>query len=331
MAELSRIFQTREQAMEIYKTQLARQVLFVEVFEALRAGTEVSLTLAIRETAQKITLKATVERMVRKAEAMEAGYGQRPGVILNVQFTPDVIEPLRAFFLAGTASARPATSSMGAAAARPATSSMGAAAAAAKPASAAPRIRALNAAGETIDAKSQGTPFAKLSERSEEDIKIELSQNEHEALNGNLFALFGLTPTCDRKDIRRVYNELVRSLHPDTYPANLSQETIHRLEAAYQTYNDAYQIIQHNEKRDIYMAVSRKEGRLNGMSLTKYVEWTADYKQRNSSGIELCGQLVEQARECKASGDLDQARQKLALALQYDPFNLDARSLKLED
>jgi len=335
MAELSRIFQTRDQAMEIYKTQLAHQVLFVEVFEALRAGTEVTLTLAIRETAQKITLSATVDKMVRKADAIAAGYGQRPGVMLNVHFTPDIIEPFRAFFLAGAN--KGASAGSAAAPQRPVSAGVSASASAQRAASAtpgvsaAPRIRALNSAGETVESKPKGTPFAKLSERTEEDIKAELTQNEQEAEKGNLFALFGLTPTCDRKDIRRVYNELVRSLHPDTYPETLSQETRQRLEAAYQTYNDAYQIIQHNEKRDIYMDVSRKEGRLSGMSLAKYVEWTTDYKQRNSAGIEMCGQLVEQARECKAAGELEQARQKLTLALQYDPFNIDARSLKIED
>ena len=332
MVELNRIFQTRDQALEAYKTQLSHQELFVEVFEALSAGTEVSLTLTIRETKQTITLPATVKKMFRKKEAVEMGYGMRAGVILSIVFTPEIIEPFRAFFLAGAPSS---TSSLDRSGEQKGEPHLHQATPLNEPndLTRRDRTRYSTVRGPVTKLetpKTTQTPFRDLAQKNETDIKVELTRTEQQACSGNLFSLFGLDSRCDRKDIRRVYNEIVRNLHPDTYPVDLSKDTVHRLELAYQTYNDAYQIIQHNVKRDIYMDVSRSEGRPGGLSLEKYVAWQAAYAQKNNAGIQMAASLSAQARESKLAGLMDQARQQLTLALKYDPFCIDARSMELE-
>ena len=100
MLVFQKVFQTRQAAMDFYKNQLARQQIYVEAFEGAPKGTDAQIKLEIRETQQKIILNTKVERLIGKKEAVELGYGQRPGLILNLTITPDLVEPLRAFFLA---------------------------------------------------------------------------------------------------------------------------------------------------------------------------------------------------------------------------------------
>lgn len=99
MLSFKRIFQTQQQALDVYKSQLSRQQIFVEAFEGAPKGTEATIDLSILETGQKIRLKANVERIMGKAEAVQNGYGQRSGLLLNVPITKEIVEPLRTFFL----------------------------------------------------------------------------------------------------------------------------------------------------------------------------------------------------------------------------------------
>ena len=107
MLSFKRIFSTQQQALDIYKSQLSKQKLFVEAFEGAPKGTPATVALAIKETGQSITLQGSVERMMGKSEATQNGYGQRPGLILNVPITPDLVAPLRAFFLTKSEKAAP--------------------------------------------------------------------------------------------------------------------------------------------------------------------------------------------------------------------------------
>lgn len=100
MLSFKRSFQTRAQALEVYKTQLSSCRLFVESFEGASKDTPVRVTLQISESDQSVALDGTVERAVGKKEAVELGFGTRPGLLLSIPITPEIVAPLRAFFLA---------------------------------------------------------------------------------------------------------------------------------------------------------------------------------------------------------------------------------------
>ncbi len=564
MAELTRIFQTREYAFDIYRSQLSRQELFVEVFEAMQAGTAVNLTLSIRETSQTITLPAVVKCMLRRKEAVEAGYGQRAGVILNVPFTPDVIEPLRNFFLAQKTDApkddpnaqsashftRPTASNLGVqrrisstsnrVVATPQTnaslrnsyaecssfgvetfntsqfgerrsassgmsrgpgmrlsgeysrvsgeharvsgehrrisgeysyvsgeyarttsqsslggdrsrmnsqSGSGEYSRPSPSATTAPKVQPVPVAqtaplaygvsttqpvsqitseqqqpatnysnsqfgrrqkfGEVVEANDvvkqtnpasvktaftaaqmanaekfssnagnamfagnvastkpidasqaqtpqrpmptvsprlteyvpnnkpattastciQRVPFQNLDEMTEAETLSELVRTERVVKTGTLFTIFGLNQNVEREEIRSTFNAIVKSLHPDTYTTKFSTDTVERLEMAYQTFNEAYQIIQHPIKREIYMDISRSEGKSFGLSLEQYKNWMANYKQQNANNIQTCANLLEQVHTSLKNGQKDTALQQLNLAKQYDPCSIEARSI----
>jgi len=69
MLSFKRIFATQQQALDVYKSQLSKQKLFVEAFEGAPKGTPVKVALTITETGQSIALDGSVERMMGKTEA----------------------------------------------------------------------------------------------------------------------------------------------------------------------------------------------------------------------------------------------------------------------
>ena len=56
MLSFKRIFATQQQALDVYKSQLSKQKLFVEAFEGAPKGTPVKVALTITETGQSIAL-----------------------------------------------------------------------------------------------------------------------------------------------------------------------------------------------------------------------------------------------------------------------------------
>ena len=107
MLSFKRIFATQQQALDVYKSQLSKQKLFVEAFEGAPKGTPVKVALTITETGQSIALDGSVERMMGKTEATQNGFGQRPGLMLDMPITPEIVAPLRAFFLTKAEAATP--------------------------------------------------------------------------------------------------------------------------------------------------------------------------------------------------------------------------------
>ncbi len=294
MITFQRIFQTREQAMDVYKSQLSSQKLYVESFEGYSKGTEVSVSLEIRETSQKVVLRGSVERLMGKKEVMELGFGQRPGLLLSVPITPDVVEPLRAFFLAQ-----------------------------------APKSAAPKSAESSSTSSSRSIPLENITQCSAEEAVEKVRAFLQLANRGNLYMLFNVPPTVDRQTLRRIYNVVVRTLHPDAHDENFSQELSLLLGEAYQVFNEAYQILQHPIKCAIYMEVSRQARAFGGMSLNAYKKWQEDYRMRNASNIRMSDELVAKAEDELAKGDREHAAQNLQLALQYDPFNENARSVQI--
>ncbi|MCL2326527.1 MAG: hypothetical protein FWC40_08555 [Proteobacteria bacterium] len=303
---LKRIFQTRDQARDFYRNQLSKHIAFVESFDALPAGTAVSLALQIRESKQSIDLEAKVQRTVGKSEATTKGYGARAGLLLDVAIPPDNADSLQAFFMSGAS--EPSGSGLSAAVSQAVQSSP---------------AQNISTAPEPIP------PFANLSAMDATEVAAELDRFFALAQNVGLHRLFGLRENAQRHQIRTVFNAIVRSLHPDTYAAKLPRELCARLEQAYQFVNDAYQILQHPIESIIYMEISKQERAFSGMTLARYQQWLADYRQKNSNNIRLAENLVAQAEASRNGGDIEQARQNLRLALQYDPYCVPARSLTL--
>ncbi len=175
------------------------------------------------------------------------------------------------------------------------------------------------------------SPLGDIRNMSEEQVIRALDKSEGIAERGSIFALFKLMPTASQEEIRSVYNDTVRTLHPDCYDhACFSEKTIQRLEDAYQRFNEANQIIQHPVRRKLYIEASRLEGCRGGMPLKQYKKWIETYQQKNAVNIRMANSLVEQVRESQENGLLSEAAQQLKLALQYDPFNFEAHVIELE-
>lgn len=282
MLTFKRIFQTQQLALDVYKSQLSKQKLFVEAFEGAPKETPASVTLSIAETRQTIELSGSVERMMGKTEVAQNGYGQRPGLLLRIPITPELVAPLRAFFLT-------------------------------KPETAAPQL--------------PDAPFLTLAGETPQQAKREADMFLKKAETGNLFELFGLRARDDRKQLRAIYNKIVKNLHPDKHRSDFDEELSDALGDAYQILNEAYKILQHSIASEIYLEISRENGQNRGMSLSAYKKFQADYRLKNANGIHMADEFVAKAENAQARGDRDAAAQALKLALKYDKYNESARSM----
>lgn len=331
MITFQRIFQTRQQAMDVYRSQLSSQKLYVESFEGYPKGSEAKINLEIRETGKKISLSAVVERVMGKKEVMELGYGQRPGILLNVPITPDIVEPFRNFFLPAEqgsgSTVRPT-----AAAAKPAPQ-MIVRPTAVRPTAASVASKISSQPAEPVRPASAATmpaaiPFEKLASCSPEEAMAEVEDFFRRAESGNIYQLFNVRADYDKKIVRRIYNTVVRVLHPDAQ-ADWSAELSEKLGDAYQILNDVYKILQNPVLNAIYMDISRANRAPGGMSLGAYKKYRADYNLRNAANVRLADELAQKAEDALNRGCMAEAEQHIHLALQYDPFNEAARSVQL--
>lgn len=290
MVMVKRVFQTREQALDVYRSQLSQCLIFIETFEPERVGSVVRVGLEIIETRQSISLEAKVSAVVGKREAVERGYGQRAGMLLEVVLSAEIVEPLRTFFLTEAISTR-AKPSVGLAEA------------------------------------SEIRPFSAQCMSSEETASAEVERFLGLTETASLFALFGLGQGVERQQLRLVYNQIVRELHPDAQVLSFNVELKNKLELAYQVLNEVYALLQHPIERAIYLEVSQLEQSPLGLSYTRYKAWQSAYRQEHSANIRMSNTLLERVLESRSLGDHSQAERDLRLALQYDPFNAAARAL----
>src|SRR5688572_9459524 len=94
---LQRTFATLEEAREVYRTQLAKQRLFVVTDTLSPAiGANVDVTLVIEETGARLTLPAAVLRTLDAETARAHALGQQSGVVLTITIDEATREPLRA-------------------------------------------------------------------------------------------------------------------------------------------------------------------------------------------------------------------------------------------
>ena len=307
MLSFKRIFKTRQQALEVYKTQLSAQMIYVESFEAYPAGTEVKLELQNSENRQTIVLDAKVERVIGKAEVIEKKFGQRPGLILRVAITQDLIAPMRAFFLAESAPA----------------------AAPVRPKFAEPVRPKVSDVKSSEEVKTTSIPLENLNSLSPSAALAEVNAFLNVVSKGSLYQIFNLRPGADRKQLRGVYNKLVRVLHPDRHESAFGAELIEKLEDAYQIVNEAYESLQNPIKNSIYLEISRANRVPDGMSLNDYKKFLADYRIKNAANISLADELAQKAEQALMAGNKDIAEQNVKLALQYDPYHEGARSIKI--
>ena len=312
MLVFSKVFQTRQQALDFYKSQLSGQKIFVESFESYAQGTSAKVVLEILETKQKIELNATVDSPVGRNAAIERHLGQRAGLFLNVPIQPDMIAPLRSFFTIGNqnnnradGTATPSRS----AAESPATAPSG------------QNQKIIRPAGKT-----NRIPFDNIQSMSPDSVMAETDRFIRNAKDSSLYRLFNVLPTVTRPELRSIYNTIVAVLHPDRHPASFSPELCQKLSSAYQIFNDAYQILQNTVERSVYMDVSRDMGKPSGMSLDAYRKWKNDYQIQNGNNIRMAEELVQNASDAQRRGDAQEQAQMLQLALKYDPYCQAARS-----
>ena len=304
MLTFSSVFQTRQQALDVYKRQLSGQKFYVESFESYPSGTPAKLILEIVETAQRIELDATVDCGIGRKMAIERHLGQRPGLILNVPIRPEIVAPLRDFFSADNRNAQ-------------SVSQLSNRDISSKPANTPVRPPIKN---------PRRIPFENLQSLSAQDALAEVDRFLSSAKTGSLYVLFNVPQTVERTELRTIYNTLVRVLHPDRYPSSFSAELCGKLSMAYQVLNDAYKILQNATERSVYMDISRQQGKSSGMSLESYRKWQNDYCTQNANNIRMAEELVAKAQEAQRNGDENGYTQTLKLALKYDPYCQAARA-----
>ena len=343
MLSFTRIFQTRQQALDVYKTQLSSQFIYVESFEAYSAGTAVLVELQNRENGQNITLNATVERAIGKTEVVEKRFGMRSGLILHVDITPELVSPLRSFFLAGSdapviaktvteASApvqvvRPAAVSHDT---QPVRHEAVQPVQPVRPAAVHPvRPKFASAASPASDGAQVRLPLENLPDLPAATAIRDVGRFCSLAASGSLYRFFNATCQTDRKSLRNAYNKLVRILHPDRHQSGYTEELTEKLIEAYQLLNDAYEILQNPVKNDIYLEVSRLNRAPEGMSLNDYKKFMEDYSTKNAANIRLADDLAVKAEQAMMAGNREVAAKNVNLALQYDPYHEVARAIKL--
>ena len=310
MLTFSRVFQTRQQALEVYKSQLSGQKIYVESFESYPSGTPAILNLEIVETGQRISLDVTVSCGVGRTMAIECHYGQRAGVLLNVPIGPDRIAPLREFFTAGS----------------PRTNASGSDVVSAGQSQIRPPESVQKSIVRPAGKSTNRYPFENIQSLEPAQALAEVDRFLDVSKTGSLYMLFNVQPAISRTELRSVYNNVVRVLHPDRYPPSFGAELRSKLSMAYQLFNDAYQVLQNSTERGVYMDVSRAMGRTTGISLETYRKWQNDYRTQNGNNIRMAEELVEKAQEMQRNGDNDGYLQTLGLALKYDPYCQTARA-----
>ena len=298
MQRFQRIFQTRQQALDVYKTQLSQQILYVESFEGYSSGTEVIIELEIRETHMKIALNASVARIIGRKEVTELGFGTRPGLLLNVPITPDVVGPLRSFFLTEASGGTNATV----------------------------RASSSNSESPKGETRRPREPLSGLNRCTPDEALIQVKNFIALAERESLYAMFNVRSDVDRKTLRSIYNSVVRTLHPDSNVAR-DPELAQKLGEAYQLFNEAYQILHHPIQSVIYQEVSKSCRVPDGMSLNAYKKWQSDYSMQNAQNIRMADELVSKAETFKQSGREKEATETLSLALKYDPYHERAREM----
>lgn len=279
---LQRTFATLAEAQEIYRAQLSRQRLFVELASgAPQPGTRVTVALAIEETGGRLELPAAVVRALDAETARAHSLGNQPGVVLAITIDDTVREPLRAL-LTGQLRGEPA------------------------PTGAAQR-----------DAPPPGDDtLARLAH--------EVAAFNARTESANHYEVLGVEPGTAGTGIRSSYLKLIRRFHPDTHFKRVDAETQAALELAYQRVTTAFETLADPRRRDKYdVSIGNFSDTSDGSSahVKAQVARLEAYRQKNAAGIQRARELWESALSDISSGDLKSARNKLRLAMTFDPQN----------
>jgi len=279
---LKRQFETLKEARAVYRKQLARKRLFVPTDVQVDSGADVTIRISISETGGHVDLPGRVVRSVDAETAREHSLGDSGGVVIAVALTSDVREPLRALLTGELRTSDEATSGRGA-------------------------------------ARRKASPSGKIAKVAR-DVRLFIEKTE----DGNHYEVLGVDPSAGRADIRKAYMGLIRRFHPDNYFQQVDGETQLALETAYQRVTTAYETLADRKRRDKYDVSighfgSTSDG--SGSRVKREIAELEAYRAKNATGIKRAKELWESALEDVEAGDLKGARNKLRLAMTFDPRN----------
>lgn len=149
----------------------------------------------------------------------------------------------------------------------------------------------------------------------------------HKRAKGTHYQALGVEMNVEHKAIRRAYSKMMRQFHPDNYYRRLSAETFGRLEEVYQRVTEAYEVLIDPEQRASY---DLSIGNFQGAVQEKRVQWRKQsYSNVNPRLAQLAASLYEEGAKLQLAGQVDKARAKFKLALQYNP-HMDEVSARLK-
>lgn len=149
----------------------------------------------------------------------------------------------------------------------------------------------------------------------------------HKRARGTHYQALGVEMDVERKAVRRAYSKMMRQFHPDNYYRRLSAETFGRLEEVYQRVTEAYEVLIDPERRASY---DLSIGNFQGAVQEKRAQWRKQsYSNINPRLAQLATSLYEEGTKLELAGQVDKARAKFKLALQYNP-HMDEVSARLK-
>lgn len=138
------------------------------------------------------------------------------------------------------------------------------------------------------------------------------------------YEVLGVALDAAARDVRAAYLKLIKRFHPDTYFKRVDAATQAALELAYQRITAAFETLTDARRRDKYdVSIGNFADTSHGSSAQVKAEVArlAEYRQKNAAGIQRARELWESALDDEKAGDVKSARNKLRLAMTFDPQN----------
>ncbi|MDX9721885.1 MAG: J domain-containing protein [Myxococcota bacterium] len=285
------VFPSLAAAQAVYRTQLSRERLFVPSAQALPPQSPIQFELVIEETGGRLSVSGQVLSVVDQATAVAHGLGSTAGLAVHVPLTEELIPALRAL-LTG-------------------------------------ELRAPSGEGAPSLARASGEAREQRAKRSKgaasvEEIGTVVSEFLQRTQGGNHYQRLGVESSASMDDIRRAYLKLMRLFHPDNYFKRIDDDTMAKLELAYQAVTMAFETLIDQRSRDKYdIDIGNFSDAAGGSSADvkrKRAE-LEEYKAKNAPRIRKAKELWDAAMLDEKAGKFNDAISKVKLAINFDPQN----------
>ena len=109
--------------------------------------------------------------------------------------------------------------------------------------------------------------------------------------SNDLFAILNLPWDATVEEAKKNYQHLIRGIHPNLLPGNISKQLKEKYEKAFYKITKSYKILKDEKKRKEYMKIQKEEDFITVMN--KYEEGLTKIKQEQyKEGLKILGQIV---------------------------------------